>query len=86
MNKINIRQLAASTLLWLAASIVVGLAASAANAQLSAPVIAALAGVVLFAEPITLRLSVASVLVLGGTALAVRGRLAFNAARVASGR
>ncbi len=33
MNKINVRQLAASTLLWLAACIVVGLAASAANAQ-----------------------------------------------------
>src|SRR6185295_15707301 len=33
MNKITIRQLAASTLLWLAACIVVGLAASAAYAQ-----------------------------------------------------
>jgi len=33
MNKINFRQLAASTLLWLAACIVVALAASAANAQ-----------------------------------------------------
>src|SRR5688572_24426711 len=33
MNKITIRQLAASTLLWLAASVVVGLAASAAYAQ-----------------------------------------------------
>ena len=33
MNKITVRQLAASTLLWLAACIVVGLAASAAYAQ-----------------------------------------------------
>ena len=33
MNKITIRQLAASTLLWLAASVVVGLSASAAYAQ-----------------------------------------------------
>jgi len=33
MNKVNIRQLAASTLLWLAACIVVGAAASAAHAQ-----------------------------------------------------
>jgi drug/metabolite transporter (DMT)-like permease len=44
----------------------------AANAQLSVPVIAALAGVVLFDEPITARLAVSSVLVLGGTALGVR--------------
>ena len=50
-------------------------AIAAANAQLSVPVIAALAGVVLFGEPVTLRLSVSSVLVLGGTALAVRRRL-----------
>ena len=33
MNKITIRQLAASTLLWLAACIVVGLASKAAYAQ-----------------------------------------------------
>ncbi len=33
MNKITIRQLAASTLMWLAACIVAGLAASAAHAQ-----------------------------------------------------
>jgi drug/metabolite transporter (DMT)-like permease len=50
-------------------------AIAAANAQLSVPVIAALAGVVLFDEPITLRLAVSSVLVLGGTALAVRRKL-----------
>ena len=47
----------------------------AANAQLSVPVIAALAGVVLFDEPITARLAVSSALVLGGTALAVRRKL-----------
>lgn len=47
-------------------------AITAANSQLSVPVIAALAGVVLFHEPITVRLVVASVLVLGGTAVAVR--------------
>jgi drug/metabolite transporter (DMT)-like permease len=47
----------------------------AANAQLSVPVIAALAGVVLFDEPITARLAVSSVLVLGGTALGVRRKL-----------
>jgi len=56
-------------------------AIAAANAQLSVPVLAALAGVVLFAEPITLRLALASLLVLGGTALAVRRNLALRAAR-----
>ena len=45
---------------------------AASNAQLSVPVIAALAGVALFAEPITPRLIVSSILVLGGIALAVR--------------
>ncbi len=50
-------------------------AIAAANAQLSVPVIAALAGVALFGEPITVRLAVSSVLVLGGTALAVRRML-----------
>src|SRR3954462_8086219 len=33
MNKINVRQLAASTLLWLPSGVIVGLATSAANAQ-----------------------------------------------------
>jgi drug/metabolite transporter (DMT)-like permease len=47
-------------------------AIAAANAQLSVPVIAALAGVVLFNEPITARLVISSVLVLAGTAIAVR--------------
>jgi drug/metabolite transporter (DMT)-like permease len=45
---------------------------AASNAQLSVPVIAALAGVALFAEPITSRLIISSILVLGGIALAVR--------------
>ncbi|HVO46615.1 MAG TPA: DMT family transporter [Steroidobacteraceae bacterium] len=49
-------------------------AIAAANAQLSVPVLAALGGVALFAEPITVRLLVSSLLVLGGTALAIRGR------------
>src|ERR1700726_2049645 len=57
----------------------------AANAQLSVPVIAALAGVVLFDEPITARLAVSSVLVLGGTALGVRRKLASRGARSSVG-
>ncbi len=56
-------------------------AIAAANAQLAVPVIAALAGVALFGEPIGTRLALASVLVLGGTALAVRRGLALRAAR-----
>jgi drug/metabolite transporter (DMT)-like permease len=61
-------------------------AIAAANAQLSVPVIAALAGVILFSEPITWRLAISSVLVLGGTALAVRRTLIFKTARVVSDR
>jgi len=57
----------------------------AANAQLSVPVIAALAGVVLFDEPITARLAVSSALVLGGTALAVRRKLTSQEARSSIG-
>jgi drug/metabolite transporter (DMT)-like permease len=57
----------------------------AANAQLSVPVIAALAGVVLFDEPVTARLAVSSVLVLGGTALGVRRKLASRGARSSVG-
>ena len=49
-------------------------AIAGANAQLSVPVLATLGGVVLFAEPITARLLVSSLLVLGGTAVAIRGR------------
>jgi drug/metabolite transporter (DMT)-like permease len=56
-------------------------AIAAANAQLSVPVIAALAGVALFGEPITGRLVAAAVLVLGGSALAVRRSLALRPAR-----
>ena len=55
-------------------------AIAAANAQLAVPVIAALAGVVLFGEPITSRLAVASLLVLGGSALAVRRELSLRLA------
>jgi drug/metabolite transporter (DMT)-like permease len=47
-------------------------AIAAANLQLSVPLIAAIAGVLLFSEPITLRLAVASILLLGGIALATR--------------
>ncbi|HUO19535.1 MAG TPA: DMT family transporter [Steroidobacteraceae bacterium] len=54
-------------------------AIAAANAQLAVPVIAALAGVALFAEPISARLALASILVLGGTALAVRRGLLLRA-------
>ena len=56
-------------------------AIAAANAQLAVPVIAALAGVVLFDEPISVRLLAATVLVLGGTALAVQRNLAVRLAR-----
>jgi drug/metabolite transporter (DMT)-like permease len=59
-------------------------AIAAANAQLSVPVLAALAGVLLFAEPVTARLALASALVLGGTALAVRRALAAKNAAVLS--
>ena len=44
-------------------------ATSAATVQLSVPAIAAAAGVVLLAEPVTVRLVVASVAILGGIAL-----------------
>ena len=50
-------------------------AIAAANLQLSVPLIAALAGVVLFGEPITIRLAVSSILLLGGIALATRRSL-----------
>lgn len=49
-------------------------ATTAATVQLSVPVLAAFGGVVLLAEEVTLRLVVASVLVLGGVAGAIRGR------------
>jgi drug/metabolite transporter (DMT)-like permease len=47
-------------------------ATTAATVQLSVPVIAALGGIIFLAEPLTLRLMVASVAVLGGIALVVR--------------
>src|SRR5665213_1146667 len=47
-------------------------AIAAANLQLAVPLIAAIAGIFLFGEPITLRLAVASILLLGGIALATR--------------
>jgi drug/metabolite transporter (DMT)-like permease len=46
-------------------------ATSAATVQLSVPVLAALGGVVLLAEPIDLRLILASVAILGGIALVI---------------
>ena len=54
-------------------------AIAAANAQLCVPVITALGGVVLFAEPIGMRLAAAAALVLGGSALAVRRGLRLRA-------
>ena len=44
---------------------------SAASVQLSVPVIAALGGIVLLGEPVTLRLFLASVAILGGIALVI---------------
>ena len=49
-------------------------AATAATVQLSVPVIAAAGGVVLLAEPMTLRLLMASVAILGGVALVIANR------------
>lgn len=49
-------------------------AATAATVQLSVPVIAAAGGVVLLAEPMTLRLLMASVTILGGVALVIANR------------
>lgn len=46
-------------------------ASTAATVQLSVPVITALAGVILLSEPVSLRLVLASVAVLGGVALVV---------------
>jgi drug/metabolite transporter (DMT)-like permease len=47
-------------------------ATHAATVQLSVPVIAALGGVILLGEPITLRLGLASAAILGGIALVIR--------------
>lgn len=51
-------------------------ATTAATVQLSVPVIAALGGVVLLGEPLTLRLVACSAAILGGVALVVRSRAA----------
>jgi len=47
---------------------------SAAAVQLSVPALAAVGGVILLGEPLTLRLLLASVAILGGVALAIAGR------------
>ena len=49
-------------------------AAEGASVQLSVPVITALAGATLLAEPITLRLGISSLAVLGGIALVIANR------------
>jgi drug/metabolite transporter (DMT)-like permease len=46
-------------------------ATSAASVQLSVPVIAAVGGVIILGEPITLRLTLASIAILGGIALVI---------------
>jgi len=46
-------------------------ATHAATVQLSVPVIAALGGIILLGEPVTLRLALASVAILGGIALVI---------------
>ena len=49
-------------------------ATTAGAVQLSVPVLAALGGVVLLGEPVTLRLVISSALILGGIALVLRAR------------
>lgn len=49
-------------------------ATTAASVQLTVPVIAALGGVVLLSEPISWRLVLAAVAILGGVAMVIRGR------------
>jgi drug/metabolite transporter (DMT)-like permease len=49
-------------------------AVGAATVQLSVPILAAVGGVVAIGEPITLRLTLASVAILGGIALVLRAR------------
>ena len=46
-------------------------ATTAATVQLSVPVLAAIGGIVFLAEPVTLRLLLASIAVLGGVALVI---------------
>jgi drug/metabolite transporter (DMT)-like permease len=52
-------------------------ATQAAVAQLSVPLIAALGGIIFMAESITIRLSISSIIILGGIFLVVMGRFAF---------
>ena len=54
---------------------------NAATVQLSVPVIAALGGIVFLGEPITLRLSLASVAILGGIGLVILERQHANGAQ-----
>lgn len=53
-------------------------AASAATVQLAVPVLAALGGIVLLGEPLTLRFAIAAVAVLGGIALVIAVRTSDN--------
>ncbi|CAA6808247.1 MAG: Permease of the drug/metabolite transporter (DMT) superfamily [uncultured Thiotrichaceae bacterium] len=49
-------------------------AANAATVQLSVPVIAALGGIILLGEPVTMRFVLASLAILGGIALVIRSK------------
>lgn len=57
-------------------------APQAATMQLSVPVLAALGGVLLLGEALTLRLTLAATLVLGGIALVIRARVSLTSPRV----
>jgi len=54
---------------------------TAATVQLSAPVLAAIGGIVLLSEPITIRFGISAVAVLGGIALVIASRTSPNPAR-----
>jgi drug/metabolite transporter (DMT)-like permease len=56
-------------------------AAKAATVQLSVPVIAALGGIVFLGEPLTLRLVLSSVAILGGIALVILEKQFVNGRR-----
>jgi len=56
-------------------------AAKAATVQLSVPVIAALGGIVFLGEPLTLRLVLSSVAILGGIALVILEKQLVNGSR-----
>ena len=49
-------------------------ATNAATVQLSVPVIAALGGILLLGEPVTMRFILASLAILGGIALVIRSK------------